>query len=304
MKQTVENSAFSGFKWTYCLEPGTEELKALAAAWNIPELYIQDVLQAEHLPKVEPIPGQKGRYFILMRALMPDLDKMDFNAIPQFSRKLAVFYAPDSLITIQRNVFPWMESFLLPRDNEQDDISAFQFTSRLIKACFRSYEPFIQQLSSDLDFFENKVFENEKFPPFAKNLYALRRKTSLLKRLLNLSEPLTNWLKENGHQDPVAQDALDMAKRVITLADVVYERAVGLINLNLTINSQRSNEVMRFLTIYSAFFMPLTFLVGVYGMNFHIMPELNWQYGYGFCWLLMVGIFAGHWFWFRKKRWL
>lgn len=304
MKQIVENTAFTGFSWTYCLEPTDKELYDLAELWEIPQLYIQDVLQAEHLPKVEPIAGQRGRYFILMRALMPGLEKKDFNAIQQFSRKLAVFYAPDQLVTIQRNAFPWMEPFLDSHEQDGEPISAFQFTSKLIKATFRSYEPFIQQLAADLDFFENKVFENEKFPPFAKNLYALRRKASLLRRLFHLSEPLTDWLKEKGEQDPVAQDALDMAKRVNNMAEDVYERVVGLINLNLTINSQRSNEVMRFLTIYSAFFMPLTFLVGVYGMNFQVMPELSWQYGYVLCWILMVGIFVGHWLWFRKKRWL
>jgi magnesium transporter len=61
---------------------------------------------------------------------------------------------------------------------------------------------------------------------------------------------------------------------------------------------------MRFLTLYSAFFMPLTFLVGIYGMNFRWMPELDWTWGYLACWVLMLGIAGFHWWWFRRKKWL
>ena len=61
---------------------------------------------------------------------------------------------------------------------------------------------------------------------------------------------------------------------------------------------------MRFLTIYSAFFMPLTFIVGVYGMNFSNMPEIVWEWGYVVCWVLMLILSVIHFIWFRNKKWL
>jgi magnesium transporter len=64
------------------------------------------------------------------------------------------------------------------------------------------------------------------------------------------------------------------------------------------------NEVMKVLTIIATIFIPLTFIAGVYGMNFQVMPELKWKYGYLGVWVLMIAIFVGMIFYFKKKKWL
>src|SRR5207253_7357374 len=69
--------------------------------------------------------------------------------------------------------------------------------------------------------------------------------------------------------------------------DELLEDATSLANLELALASRRVNEIMRILTLFSVFFLPLTFIVGVYGMNFKFMPELNWEHGYAFAWVLM-----------------
>jgi magnesium transporter len=138
----------------------------------------------------------------------------------------------------------------------------------------------------------------------ARSLYGLRRKSSILKQLFTVSDPLAEFLATEVPGDPIAQDALDMYQRIKTLADDLNERVTGLINLNLAIAGQRNNDVMRFLTVYSAFFMPLTFLVGVYGMNFKFMPELDKPWAYTLIWIVMLCITGLHFWWFRRKRWL
>jgi magnesium transporter len=95
-----------------------------------------------------------------------------------------------------------------------------------------------------------------------------------------------------------------MFQRINTLAEDVNERAASLINLNLAISGQRNNDVMRFLTVYSAFFLPLTFLVGIYGMNFEFMPELKHPMGYAATWILILLTTGFHLWWFRRKKWL
>jgi magnesium transporter len=70
----------------------------------------------------------------------------------------------------------------------------------------------------------------------------------------------------------------------------------------LSISDQKNNEVVRLLTIFSAFFLPLTFIAGVYGMNFKFMPELNWEWGYYFSILLMTAVVIVIYIWFRRKR--
>jgi magnesium transporter len=220
------------------------------------------------------------------------------------TRKIAIFFKEDQVITIERGTFNWLEEMTSKAGGDNSYSSAFQLVCRLLKQSFRSFEPLILRLGSDLDFYEGKLFDNEKFPPFAKSLYAIRRKAAILKRLFTVSTVLLDFLEDHAKSDPIAQDAIDMYRRIETMIEDINERSVSLINLNLSVSSQRSNEVMRFLTIYSAFFMPLTFLVGVYGMNFQFMPEINWRWGYAFCWFLMIGMAGFHFWWFRRKNWL
>ena len=76
------------------------------------------------------------------------------------------------------------------------------------------------------------------------------------------------------------------------------------LDIHLTGNGNRLNETMRVLTVMSAFFIPLTFIVGVYGMNFAHMPELSWRYGYLVVWVVMLGVTAGLLAYFRRRRWM
>lgn len=290
-----------GFDWYYFLSPDEAEIRELAQRFQLNDLYIQDILQAEHLPKVEPV-GDGNDTFIIIRVLDPELQGRDFTSIPDFTRKLTLFLRENTLISVQRASFDWLDAFIQKPKNPPGNVS--QLVCLLLKQGFRSFEPLLTSLSSDLDFFEQKLFENHRFPPFAKSLYNLRRKSTLIKRLFSLSGELVEFLEEKEKDEPLARDAVDMFQRLSTQVDDIHERAAALINMNLSINSQRSNEVMRFLTIYSAFFMPLTFLVGVYGMNFSMMPELSWRWGYYACWGLMLGLAGFHFWWFRRKRWL
>jgi magnesium transporter len=76
-----------------------------------------------------------------------------------------------------------------------------------------------------------------------------------------------------------------------------------MIDIYLSNMSNRMNEVMKVLTIIATIFIPLTFIAGVYGMNFKNMPELEWRWGYPAAWLLMLAIFAGMMLYFKKKKW-
>ena len=77
----------------------------------------------------------------------------------------------------------------------------------------------------------------------------------------------------------------------------------ALVDLYLSNNDRRLNNIMRQLTIVSVIFIPLTFLAGIWGMNYRYMPELDWKYGYLFAWLLMALVAGGIYLYFRKKNW-
>jgi magnesium transporter len=76
------------------------------------------------------------------------------------------------------------------------------------------------------------------------------------------------------------------------------------VQLAISVASQRTNEVIRVLTIFSVFFMPLTFIVGIYGMNFRTMPEIEWVWGYPFAWGIMISVTLAIGLWFKRRGWL
>ena len=89
---------------------------------------------------------------------------------------------------------------------------------------------------------------------------------------------------------------------LILVFDEVSEDANNLLNTYLSVNTQKSNDVMKLLTIFSAFFLPLTFIAGIYGMNFEHMPELKWPAGYFFTLGLMFAVAVIIYLWFRRKH--
>jgi magnesium transporter len=86
--------------------------------------------------------------------------------------------------------------------------------------------------------------------------------------------------------------------------DALSDNIHQLLNIYFSASSQRTNETMRILTIFSVFFMPLTFIVGIYGMNFEFMPELGWKMGYPGVMGLMAVVTLLIYIWFKRKRWL
>jgi magnesium transporter len=89
-----------------------------------------------------------------------------------------------------------------------------------------------------------------------------------------------------------------------TLVEELHDSVSSLLNIYISLSSQRTNEVMRVLTVFSAFFLPLTFIVGVYGMNFSHMPELIHPYGYLGVWVVMLIVTILIFRWFKQKGWI
>ena len=109
----------------------------------------------------------------------------------------------------------------------------------------------------------------------------------------------------NSHQkNSFYEDMRDYQLRLETEADELHDNINNLVSLYISLSSQKTNEVMRILTVFSAFFLPLTFIVGVYGMNFQYMPELTHKWGYPGIILLMVVITISIFQWFKRKNWL
>jgi magnesium transporter len=126
----------------------------------------------------------------------------------------------------------------------------------------------------------------------------------LFKKLNQLNKPIIDYISSSCSIAEYSQEIKDQHLNLDTITDELLDNTNNHVSLFLSVSSYRTNEVMRVLTVFSVFFMPLSFLVGVYGMNFSNMPELNTHYGYFVLWVFLLTITAIIYFWFRRRKWL
>jgi magnesium transporter len=179
----------------------------------------------------------------------------------------------------------------------------------LVDAVVDGYFPVVESLGSVVESLEERVIEDPDVASLMR-LHATRRILLALHRVQWRQRDAVNALlreedlpiSEAVH--PYLRDAHDHAFQTLDAIETYREMVSGLMDLYLSRASHRMNEVMKTLTIVATIFIPLTFLAGVYGMNFEHMPELHWRWGYPAFWLAMVVLAVGLLGWFRFRGWL
>lgn len=165
-----------------------------------------------------------------------------------------------------------------------------------------TYEQPLNELDDKIDQIEKTIFLRDTSKVSLKELYFLKAQTRITKKLLLLNEGVINQIEVIDQLKTTLQDIKDKLVRLILNFDEVIENANNLLHTYLSVNAQKSNDVMKLLTIFSAFFLPLTFVAGIYGMNFTNMPELNWKVGYFLTLAVMAVISVIIYLWFKKKQ--
>jgi magnesium transporter len=135
-------------------------------------------------------------------------------------------------------------------------------------------------------------------------LYYIKRQASISNKILMLMAEPINHIRTIPKDDPALQDVKDQQLKILTLYNQILEDVNNLMNLYMSFAAQKTNDVMKVLTIFSVFFMTLTFIAGIYGMNFKFMPELNKKWSYPAVIILMLIITVVIYQWFKRKKWL
>jgi magnesium transporter len=179
----------------------------------------------------------------------------------------------------------------------------------LVDAIVDGFFVVIEKIGDELEVLEDEVMEH----PVRGTLEHLHRIRRLLLQLHRLQwrqrDAIASLWRDETFPigEPVRvflRDVYDHAFVVLDQIETYRDLAVSLMDVYLSAASNRLNEVMKTLTLVSTVFIPLTFLVGVYGMNFEWMPELRWRWGYPAVWAVTLTIAAGILLWFRRKGWL
>jgi len=287
------------FIWIDIVQPTTDELKSISEEYNLHQYTMLDCLEPDHLPKYEE---HNDVNFIITRILTTFSDNAD--TIQGISSKIAVFYNKDFIITVHRAEQPVLEEIRNKFVETGRVKTTSEIVTKIIWHVLHSYDKPVIKLAEEVEFFETRLFLKTLSSDMLERVYYLKRRAGLCKMLLMMTEEVITSVRTTVNDNPALQDVKDLQIKLVTLYQQVLEDVNNLLNIYISLSTQKTNEVMKILTIFSVFFMPLTFIAGIYGMNFKFMPELASKYGYPAILLLMVSVSLVIFIWFRRKKWL
>ncbi len=283
---------FDKFVWIDFCQPDKESLDKIAEEYNLDYFQIKDSLESGHLPKFEKQPNYN---FLILRAFTSTIEEGS-TTISELSNKIAFFYNEKKLITIHRSAFPFLNTVKKEYNNSEDVLLY------LIHKMLETYQRPLNDLDEHITKIEEVIFLKNYEKVSLEDLYFLKTQTRITKKLLQIIQNVINQLEVKDESKTALQDIKDRLLNLILNYDEVLENSNNLLNTYLSVNAQKSNDVMKLLTIFSAFFLPLTFVAGIYGMNFENMPELKWRSGYFLTLGIMLFIALVIYFWFKRKR--
>lgn len=289
------------WEWIDVTAPTDEDLRFLHERYHINYLLLEDTIDPNHLPKFEEVGDVK---FFLARE-STDLERRTLNNISDISSKLGIFLLPKLIITTHRSKSKSIYEVCdeLKKEN-QENISRDHLALRLALKIIKTFDDESRNLLEIMDAIENEIFlKNTSQSNQIRRLYKLKRKSGLNTRILNISGEWISKFKTLDLEEVEVMDLLDKQKDVIADFDHVNAQTINLISMFLALSDQKANQVMKLLAIYSVYFLPITFIAGVYGMNFDNMPELHHKNGYYFTLGLMVLIVVITFIYTRRKKW-
>lgn len=283
---------FENFDWIDLENPTEDEVKSTSFPFEIDENLIEDSLELGHLPKIEKTPDY---LFIILRAYTA-AESEKVIGVQQISNKVAFFITDKTLVTIHRPSFKFIDN--TPTNfKSPEEVALYLFNEVLL-----TYDEPIRNQTDKMDEFEQDLFLKGGGKLSVEKLYFEKSKARLTKKILLITQSVFDQLKVEDNLSSTLQDLKDTVLHLTLRSEEMIDDATSLLNSHMTYTAQKSNDVMKLLTVFSAFFLPLTFIVGVYGMNFHNMPELKLEYGYFIALLVMFIISIIIYIWFKRKR--
>ncbi|HEY8272749.1 MAG TPA: CorA family divalent cation transporter [Pseudobdellovibrionaceae bacterium] len=293
------------FKWIDIEGPSQEDFVHLANEFELPLRPLANCLDPEHLPRCEFFDSMA--FFILRH--FDTTAKESAGTMQDLTTKLVFVVGKDYVLTIHRASIHSINDEIRKCDFE--NLSLVNFMQSLCSQVIESFDSPIENLEAKTEIIEERVFALRR-RNILREGYRIKRKTSAYRKLFKFT--LDVLVKLQTRPDFPLNDISDIREsldRLIFYVDNIYEDITGLLNLHLSLMSQKTNEasfktseIMRILTVVSIFFLPLNFIAGVYGMNFENMPELKNANGYHFALGAMLLIALAILLWIYKKGWL
>lgn len=294
-------------KWIDLTGPNREDFRKLSSELKIPKRVLENSLAPEHLPTFEV---DNEDLTIFLRVIDPT-KKVTGVSVQDLTTKIAFFIHQNRLITIHR-LDPVFVDEARQKVKSGELKTLLEIVKFLVIKSLDTFSTALDELEVKTDDFEEKIFSSKKYRTLIREGYFLKRKATAYRKVLKFSQDILrgilNRFPEMEHDLLGSKEILD---RNLFYTDELLENISGLLNLHISLSSQKTNEasfktneVMRVLTVFSLFFLPLNFIAGLYGMNFTHMPELNWTYGYPLIIGLMIIVCLVIYYWVHSKGWM
>lgn len=283
---------FKNFTWIDIFNPDKGQLTEISNQYQLDFFQIKDSIEVGHLPKIETYTDYT---FLILRAFTGSFAERNTNLNKQ-TNKVAFFVNANRVITIRRVEFTFFDE-IPDTINHVDD-----FLIYCIRSMIKTYDAPIQTLSSKVELIEKTVFMRSKVAVSLEDIYYHKAQTRLAKKNVQYAQQVVGQLNVKEKFKPGLQDLKDRLMSLTHACDEIIDDTNNLMATYLSLNAQKNNEVMKLLTVFSVFFLPLTFIVGVYGMNFENMPELKMKYAYFIILGVMMSIVVWIYLWFKKRK--
>ncbi|WP_341530638.1 magnesium/cobalt transporter CorA [Nostoc sp. UHCC 0302] len=286
-------------------------LQRVGQVFDLHPLVLEDVVNVPERPKIEDYEDQ---LLIISRMVVPKEKICGF-----YSEQVSFILAKHYLLTVQEE--PEHDCFegVRARIDKSKGIIRKQgtdyLTYALLDAIIDGFFPVLELYGERIEELEEEVIVKPTQQTL-QHIYQIRRELLQLRRAIWPQRDAINALIRDG-SDLIGEevriylrDCYDHTVQVMDMVETYRELASGLMDVYLSAVSNKMNEIMKLLTVVSAIFIPLTFVAGIYGMNFNTekspynMPELNWYWGYPVCIAVMAAIAFGLLFFFWRKGWL
>ena len=295
----------SGAKlWIDIQEPDQESIEPLLEGrFGFHELAAEDTLSGATLPKYDPFPTYD---FFVFRAV-----DLDLGQHASQSYKLSAFLGSDFLVTVHREVHKQMDELWerLPADKRLLAAGPDFLLHAIVDAMVDEHFPLLEKIDDCVDEVQDSIFTDPR-PGQLDELLHLKRDVNLLRRHSMPQRDLLNQISRGDAQFIRREhliyfrDVYDHMFRITETIDVQRDAMAGAMEAYLSVIANRTNEIMRVLTVFSAIMLPLSLIAGIYGMNFEHIPELHWLHGYQFALGMMAILAVGMLIFFRRKGWI
>lgn len=281
----------------------TDLLAQLGDIFDIHHLVLEDILHTGQRPKLE---DQDDYIFLVLQMIYrkPETGKV-------FTEQVSMVLGKGYLLTFQEmegDVFDIIRDRIRNGKGRVRKMGCDYLAYALLDAIVDNYFVVLEELGVQSESLQEAVLVRPE-PATLQKLHRLRRELVFIRKnlwplreVVSLLEKAENRLITRGLK-PYLRDVYEHTIQVIDSVESLRDVLSGALDVYMTVVSNRTNDVMKVLTVIATIFIPLTFVAGIYGMNFENMPELKWQHGYAMAWGVMLAMAIAMGIYFRRKKW-